>query len=121
MARILVVDDDPVLRPLLAAQLAPHDVTTAANGFEGLELARSVVFDLIVLDVVMPLMTGIEACAAMRASDVRAPVLFLSALADVEARNAALRAGGNAWLSKPAERADVLGEVARLLGSGAPT
>ncbi len=80
-AGILVVDDEPSIVELLSVSLrfAGFDVRTAADGQEALEVARDFSPDLLVLDVMMPVLGGLEVLRALRAGGSRTPVLFLTA------------------------------------------
>jgi DNA-binding response OmpR family regulator len=84
MARVLVVDDDPDLRMLIDMHVARlgHEVITACNGEEALELLRKNGIDLLVVDNIMPKLTGVEVVAALRAlpRTSRLPVIMVSAL-----------------------------------------
>ena len=100
--RLLVVDDDADIRELLSAYLARYDMTveTAADGaglFEKLDHAH---FDLIILDIMMPGMDGVSACAEIRQHSV-APILFLTAKAQPADMSDAYGSGGDAYLIKP--------------------
>jgi len=90
-ATVLVVDDDPVILKLLEVnfEMEGFEVVRAADGFEGLERAREVLPDIVVLDVMMPRMTGYEVAKALREGDTTAhiPIIFVTARAqssDVE-------------------------------------
>ncbi|HWX50232.1 MAG TPA: response regulator [Roseomonas sp.] len=119
MTTILVVDDEPLIAMALEAELedAGYVVITAANGRQGLErLAEAPRPDLVLTDMMMPVMGGAEMLAAMAAEpDLRAiPVIVLSALPE-----AAIRAradGAAAILRKPYTAEEILGAVARVLG-----
>ncbi|MBL4590486.1 MAG: response regulator [Phycisphaerales bacterium] len=80
---ILVVDDEPDLLELIEYNIAQrgHTVLTASDGAEGLRLAKSRVPDLVILDVMMPILTGIEVAKRMRSQTetARIPILMLTA------------------------------------------
>src|SRR5579859_6346816 len=95
-AHILVVDDDPVMLQLLWQILSPlGDVITAENGRSALAKLRDIPVDVVLLDVDMPGMNGIELCMAIKADPAFAdlPVLFISGHHDVETEERGLRAG----------------------------
>jgi signal transduction histidine kinase/CheY-like chemotaxis protein len=115
---LYVVDDNPDMRDYVASLLsATYRVRTFANGLLALEAARAVRPDLIVSDVMMPVMGGYELLAALKAEKPLAdiPVLLLSARAGEEARISAMRAGTDAYLEKPFSRRELVAKVDALL------
>ena len=105
MAKILIAEDERDIRDLVAFTLrfAGHEVFTAANGEEAVELAPKVNPDLVLMDVRMPRMTGYEACKLMKTNpDLRdIPVVFLSAKGQESEIQQGLDAGAEAYLLKP--------------------
>lgn len=105
MDRILIVDDDPAIRDLVATMLAPEDyqITFAEDGAEAVERARLEQPDLIILDVMMPMMDGLAACRTLKEDVVTAgiPVLMLTAKSGFEDRVAGEDAKADAYLTKP--------------------
>lgn len=105
MAKILIAEDERDIRDLVAFTLrfAGHEVFTAANGEEAVDLAPKVNPDLILMDVRMPRMTGYEACRAMKLNpDLRdIPVVFLSAKGQESEIQQGLDVGAEAYLLKP--------------------
>jgi len=103
--KVLIIDDEVGLRNLLKFRLISfgYDVTVAGDGYAGLELARSRTPDVIVLDIMMPYLNGIEVCKKLKADlktkDV--PIIFLSVLAQKEDIEAGRQAGGEFFLTKP--------------------
>src|SRR5690606_24711281 len=100
MPRILIADDEPNIRDVISFALtrAGHSVTTARNGNEALQQARRTPPDLVVLDIGMPEMDGLEVCRQLRKiSDV--PILFLSARADEIDRVLGLEIGGDDYVT----------------------
>jgi CheY-like chemotaxis protein len=81
MANILVIEDDPAILRGLADNLGAesHDVLTAADGEHGYALARSGKPDLIILDLMLPRMSGYELCRKLRAEGVTTPIVMLTA------------------------------------------
>ncbi len=116
--RILVVDDDPNARDLLEQQLedAGYDVLVAADGTEALAMIRQAP-RLILLDVMMPGIDGREVCRRIRADDAQrdVPVLFLSALDQIQDKLSALDAGGNDFISKPVDMDELLAKIRTML------
>jgi signal transduction histidine kinase/CheY-like chemotaxis protein len=117
--RVLVVDDVPVNRAVLVELLGGlgFEVDEAGNGREGIERARAVVPDLIVLDNVMPVLDGIGATRLLRADErLRAvPIIAASASASVEHQRSSLQAGANVFLPKPIDAGLLLRHVGELL------
>jgi two-component system response regulator MprA len=101
--RILVVDDEPALRQALARALAleRYAVELASDGNEALGLLADGGFDVLVLDVSMPVISGIEVCRRLRSSGDRTPVLMLTARDGIDDRVAGLDAGADDYLVKP--------------------
>ncbi|MFD7918843.1 response regulator transcription factor [Streptomyces sp. NPDC059740] len=101
--RVLVVDDDGAIRRSLARglRLSGFTVTLADSGRSALDAHAATPFDLFVLDVAMPGLSGIEVCARLRAAGDEVPVLMLSALDETADRIAGLQAGGDDYLVKP--------------------
>jgi two-component system, OmpR family, alkaline phosphatase synthesis response regulator PhoP len=127
--RILVVDDEEHLaagiRENLEAEGYRADV--AHDGRAGLERVRDQRFDLVVLDVMMPNMDGLQLCEQMRREGVQTPVLFLTVKHDVADRVRGFEAGGDDYLAKPFHLKELLLRVAAILrrsswyqASGAP-
>ncbi|MFG2604680.1 response regulator transcription factor [Streptomyces sp. NPDC048514] len=100
---VLVVDDDAAIRRSLerGLRLNGFAVRTAADGAEALDLIEGAAPDVLVLDVSMPGMSGIELCARLRGAGSDLPVLMLSALDETADRIAGLQAGGDDYLVKP--------------------
>ena len=101
--RVLVVDDDPQLREALsrALELDGYDVTTASNGVKALDAISSERPDVMVLDVMMPYVGGLDVCRALRDRKDRLPILVLTARDEVGDRVAGLDAGADDYLTKP--------------------
>ena len=125
MANILVVEDDPTIRELVRLHLASanHDVITAADGLQGLQLAVSKLPDIIISDVQMPNMDGFGMLAAVRANEQTAliPVIFLTALDDRDSFRKSMNLGADDFLNKPVKRSELLnaitGRLKRLEGN----
>ncbi|MCP5029430.1 MAG: response regulator, partial [Actinomycetia bacterium] len=113
--RILVVDDEPVNLQVLSNHLVfeGYLVELAASGPEALALAQKRAFDLVVLDVMMPRMSGYEVCRALRErhSLEDLPVIFLTAKNQVSDLVAGLAAGGPACLAQPTAKDELLARV----------
>jgi two-component system, OmpR family, response regulator len=113
--RALVVDDEETLSDLLRMALRSEgwEPRVAADGHAALRIAREFEPDVIVLDVMMPGIDGLEVLRRLRASGVDVPVLFLTAKDGVDDRIAGLTAGGDDYVTKPFSLEEV---VARLRG-----
>jgi two-component system phosphate regulon response regulator OmpR len=117
LPHLLVVDDDTRLRTLLARYLGEqgHLVSTAASAAEARACLRSLAFDLIVLDIMMPGETGLEFARALRADQKTMPILMLTARGEAEERIAGLEAGADDYLAKPFEPRELLLRIAAIM------
>ena len=116
-ARILVVDDEEHLAAGIRENLEAEGYRTdvAHDGAAGLARLRSEPFDLVVLDVMMPNMDGIELCAQLRRDGIQTPVLFLTVKSAAEDRVRGFEAGGDDYLPKPFHLKELLLRVAAIL------
>ncbi|SEQ00232.1 response regulator receiver modulated diguanylate cyclase [Faunimonas pinastri] len=118
-ARILVVDDVPANVRLLEARLRAeyYEVRTALNGTDALEIARRERLDLVLLDVMMPDMTGFEVCRRLKQESATAdvPVIMVTALDGIEDRVKGLESGADDFLTKPVGDVALLTRVRSLL------
>jgi len=115
-ARILVIDDDPKVTVMLRRGLGyeGYTVDTALSGQQGLELAREHGPDLVVLDIMMPSMDGLEVCRRFRAEgDV--PILMLTARDGIADRVVGLNTGADDYLVKPFAFEELLARIRALL------
>ena len=116
---VLVVDDDPVILKLLTVnfELEGYDVCTATQGAEALDVARERRPDVVVSDIMMPVMSGIDLVIRMKADpDLTAiPVLLLSAKAQAADIRAGLDAGAADYVTKPFEPLDLVSRVEAVL------
>jgi CheY-like chemotaxis protein len=122
MAKILLIDDDPDLRLLMRLTLTKlgHQPVLAARGEEGLRLAKSEAFDLIVVDLMMPDMDGFEVIRQLRAQPATKHVLILVLTARAQAADqaSALDAGADSYLAKPFSTDNLHRRIAELLKVG---
>ncbi len=109
MARILLIDDDASLREVLAFALADqgHEVETAGDGASGIERLAEVRPDLVITDLKMPGLDGMEVLRRVRASDPEIPVIVLTAFGRIEEAVAAMQAGAHHYLTKPYNREEL--------------
>jgi DNA-binding response OmpR family regulator len=114
---ILVVEDDQRLARLLKRVLSEerHTVDLAHSGEDGLDLGLSGGYDLVILDLMLPDLDGVQVCRRLRAEHVSAPVLMLTARGSVEDRVAGLDAGADDYLVKPFAMEELLARVNALL------
>ena len=121
--RILLVEDEPAAAQMLAKGLREHGyaVDLAADGEEGLEKFHTNLYDLVILDVVLPRKDGFAVCRELRSGGSSVPVLMLTARDEVEDRIAGLNLGADDYLTKPYEYREVLARVHALLRRGPTT
>lgn len=117
MASILVVDDEPALVTALerALRLDGHDVDVATDGQIALDRLSVTAPDLVLLDVMMPRIDGLEVCRRLRASGDRTPVLMLTARDGIDDRVDGLDAGADDYLPKPFALRELRARVRALL------
>jgi len=122
MNRILVIEDDPAISRGLADNLACEDyeVLTASDGDSGYRLAREKKPDLIVLDLMLPKMSGYELCRKVRAEGVNTPILMLTARGDEADRVLGLDIGADDYMTKPFSIRELLARVRALLRRAQP-
>ncbi len=115
--RILVADDDPAVRESLRRSLSfnGYEVTLASDGREALTASSTPVPDLVLLDVNMPGIDGLEVCRRIRASGSDVPVLILTARVEVGDRVLGLDAGADDYLPKPFALEELLARIRALL------
>ncbi len=121
--RILVVEDDLEAQRYLVQGLkeAGHVVDEAADGDTGLTLALSRPYDIAIVDRMLPKMDGLKLVEEVREHGNQTPVLFLSALSDVDDRVKGLKAGGDDYLTKPYAFAELLARLDALLRRRSPS
>lgn len=121
--RILVVEDEPVIRELVRSLLTESEceVETASHGADGLKLAKTQTFDLILLDVVLPptgavQLDGVAMCRMLRAlpRTAKTPIYMLTAKAKKADVEAAMKAGASGYIHKPFRGTELLDLVAQL-------
>lgn len=121
-ARVVVVDDDAALRGAVrrALRLEGYDVDVAADGEDALAQLAGLSADLVVLDVLMPVLDGVTVCRRLRERGDRTPILMLTARDAVSDRVAGLEAGADDYLTKPFALEELLARVKALLRRSYP-
>lgn len=122
MSVILVVEDDPAILRGLADNLAfeSYDVLTAADGDTGYRLAREKKPDLIVLDLMLPRMSGYEVCRKLRGEGLQIPILMLTARGEEADRILGLDLGADDYVSKPFSVRELLARIRAILRRAQP-
>lgn len=130
MSRILIIDDEPGIRRLLRFLLenAGHEIAEAADGGAGVVACAEAQPDLVITDVIMPRMNGVDAILAIRSANPKLPILAISGGGQFEPRAykpeaittsaylaAARRAGANSVMTKPFDQSLLLEQVGKLL------
>ena len=117
MSKILIVEDEPSMRLGLKDNLEfeSYQVELAIDGAEGLKKATSGNFDLIILDVMMPKMSGFDVCKAMRREGVMTPIIFLTAKSEEIDKVLGLELGADDYLTKPFSLRELIARVKAIL------
>ncbi|KMO42314.1 chemotaxis protein CheY [Methylobacterium tarhaniae] len=118
MATVLAVDDSASIRQMIKVVLGPagHTVIEAADGAEGVAKAKSSALDLIITDLNMPVMNGLDMIKNIRTlpSLTGVPILFLSTESDEGIKQQAKAAGATGWITKPFKPEQLLAVVSKL-------
>ncbi len=114
---ILVVEDERKMAALLRRVLTEerHTVDLAYDGYTGLDLALSDTYDVMILDLMLPRLDGIELCRQVRTEHINTPILMLTARKAIEDRVSGLRTGADDYLVKPFAMEELLARVDALL------
>ena len=121
MRILLIEDDEEASRYLLKAlRESGHAADAAHDGEDGLAMARDGPFDVIIVDRMLPSRDGLSIVRTLRAEGVRTPVLFLSALGEVDDRVKGLKAGGDDYLTKPYATTELLARIEALARRAEP-
>ncbi len=120
MTKILIAEDEPDIRDLIVfilRMIGGYEVVAANNGEEAVQLALKEIPDLILTDVRMPKMSGYEACQRIKADPTtkHIPVVFLTARGQEQEVQAGIAAGGDEYLLKPFEQAQLIKKVTDIL------
>jgi two-component system chemotaxis response regulator CheY len=121
VGNILTVDDSPSIRQMIKVTLGPagHNVVEAGDGAQGLEKLKSNKFDLVITDLNMPVMNGLEFIKALRALPgfVGLPIVFLTTESNEATKAEAKKAGATGWITKPFKQEQLLAVVSKLVRS----
>ena len=119
MATVLTVDDSPSVRQMIKLVLGPagYTVIEAGDGAEGLAQAKANPVNMIITDLNMPVMNGLELIKALRTvpSIVGVPIVFLTTESNDAAKQEAKAAGATGWITKPFKPEQLLAVVAKLV------
>jgi len=115
--KLLLIEDEPAVVSFIHRYLteAGYDVTVAMDGPTGLQMAMDHTFQLIILDVMLPGMSGIAVCKELRSQQNKTPILMLTALGSTENVVSGLDSGADDYLIKPFKQAELLARIRSLL------
>ncbi len=118
--RILVVEDEEGILMALEDDLGMegYEVDTARDGAQGLSMAEGGSYDLVILDVMLPRMDGFEVCKRLRASDIRVPILILTAKSQEIDKVLGLELGADDYVTKPFSPRELIARVRAILRRG---
>ncbi|GEA26396.1 response regulator MprA [Microcystis aeruginosa NIES-4325] len=110
---ILLVEDDPKLAEFIATELhlEGYQVTIASNGMDGLKIARDSPPDLLILDWMLPVISGLDLCLRLRKTGIEAPIIILTAKDEIPDRVTGLNAGADDYVTKPFSMEELLARV----------
>lgn len=114
---ILLVEDQESLRTTLGDRLRSEGyvVDTAADGLEGLDKAAKLTFDLIILDIMLPLRSGLDVCTDLRKAGIAAPILMLTVRNETVDKVVGFKLGADDYVTKPFEAAELMARIEALL------
>jgi CheY-like chemotaxis protein len=116
--RVVVVDDDAAILAALQETLADSFIIfTARDGEEAIRVVTNIKPDLVIMDISMPVMDGMEACRILKANKITAliPVLFLTAKNQIEDTQKAYAAGGDSFMAKPFLREQLISKAQEII------
>jgi two-component system OmpR family response regulator len=115
--KVLVVDDEPNIRDLLSASLrfAGHQVATAANGTDAINMITETKPDIVLLDVMLPDISGFGVTKKIRAMGIEVPILFLTARDDTEDKITGLTVGGDDYVTKPFSLDEIMARISAII------
>ncbi|MBN1521345.1 MAG: response regulator [Candidatus Aureabacteria bacterium] len=117
MKRVLIVDDDPFIRTVVRDKLKQEDlfIVEASNGIEAFHKMIDQFFDLVILDINMPKMNGIETIRALKKVNVHIPIVVISGIKNKEILRSAITEGATTYMKKPFEPATLVNVVKQVL------
>jgi two-component system, OmpR family, response regulator len=115
--KVLVVDDEPNIRDLLSASLrfAGHQVATAANGTDAITKIVEIQPDIVLLDVMLPDISGFGVTKKIRSMGIETPILFLTARDDTEDKVMGLTVGGDDYVTKPFSLDEIMARISAIM------
>jgi two-component system OmpR family response regulator len=115
--KVLVVDDEPNIRDLLSASLrfAGHQVATAANGTDAINMITETKPDIVLLDVMLPDISGFGVTKKIRGMGIEVPILFLTARDDTEDKITGLTVGGDDYVTKPFSLDEIMARISAIM------
>ena len=115
--KVLVVDDEPNIRDLLSASLrfAGHQVATAANGTDAINMITESKPDIVLLDVMLPDISGFGVTKKIRGMGIEVPILFLTARDDTEDKITGLTVGGDDYVTKPFSLDEIMARISAIM------
>ena len=114
--RVLIVEDDKILARTIEQCLSDkYDIDKAYDGEEGVMYAEQAIYDVIILDVMMPIMNGYEVLQTLRKNKIFTPVLMLTAKGTVSDKVQGLKSGADDYLVKPFNREELLARIEAIL------
>ena len=115
--RLLLIEDEKALAEAIAETLAKHNyiVDIVNDGVSGLDFALTGIYDVVVLDIMLPGMSGLEVLKKLREASAKTPVILLSALGETEDKVKGLDTGADDYLSKPFQMSELLARLRALL------
>ena len=117
MARVLIVEDDNAMAVALSDgfQYEGHEVMLARDGAQGLALASREPFDIMILDVMLPKLSGLDVCRQLRSSGNHIPIIMLTARGQEIDKVLGLKIGADDYVTKPFQMAELLARINALL------
>jgi DNA-binding response OmpR family regulator len=113
--KLLIIEDEPSVISLIQRSLSPgNEITVAMDGQSGLQMCLQHDFDIIILDLMIPLINGMEVCRKVRSANISTPILMLTALGTTENIVSGLDAGADDYMTKPFKLAELEARIRTL-------